>query len=83
MTDFLGLGDRKESSVINRHGECKNAEGAYKIMQKCRRGNKRGTENWNASMECVQKRVTRKHITGSSGGTASSGETYIDCKDWS
>lgn len=26
MTDFLGLGDRKESSVINRHGECRNAE---------------------------------------------------------
>lgn len=26
MTDFLGLGDRKESSVINRHRECRNAE---------------------------------------------------------
>lgn len=26
MTEFLGLGDRKESSVINRHWDCKNEE---------------------------------------------------------
>lgn len=28
MTEFLGLGDRKESSVINRHWEYKNEEQA-------------------------------------------------------
>lgn len=45
--------------------------------------NKRGTDSWTVSTDCVRKRVLRKHITGTSDGAAQSGETFIVCKEWS
>lgn len=45
--------------------------------------NKRGTDSWMVSTDCVWKRVLRKHITGTSDGAAQSGETFIVCKEWS